>query len=91
MKYTLIETNTYIKEKNKLNSKQLEKLSYVIEKLRNKESLEAKYKDHKLKGDLTNLRNCHIEPDLVLIYEKDKKELILTALRINSHANLGLK
>ena len=74
MKYTLIETNTYIKEKNKLNSKQLEKLSYVIEKLRNKESLEAKYKDHKLKGDLTNLRNCHIEPDLVLIYEKDKKE-----------------
>lgn len=43
MKYTLIETNTYIKEKNKLNSKQLEKLSYVIEKLRNKESLEAKY------------------------------------------------
>lgn len=91
MKYTLIETNTYIKEKNKLNSKQLEKLSYVIEKLRNKESLEAKYKDHKLKGNLTNLRNCHIEPDLVLIYEKDKKELILTALRINSHANLGLK
>lgn len=91
MKYTLIETNTYIKEKNKLNSKQLEKLSYVIEKLCNKENLEAKYKDHKLKGSLTNLRNCHIEPDLVLIYEKDKKELILTTLRINSHANLGLK
>lgn len=90
MKYTLLETNTYIKEKNKLNSKQLEKLAYVIEKLRNGEVLERKYKDHKLKGDMEILRDCHIEPDLVLIYAKDKEKLILTALRINTHSNLGL-
>lgn len=90
MKYTLTETNAYLKDKSKLSQKQLDKLQYVINKLLNDEILEAQYKDHKLKGKLKNFRDCHVEPNLVLIYEKDKEELILTALRVGAHSQLGL-
>ena len=90
MIYKLDETSAYKKDKKALNKKQLEKLAYVIEKLLNNEPLEHKYKDHELKGGLKGIRDCHIEPDLVLIYKKDKEELILTALRLGSHSNLGI-
>ncbi len=90
MIYEIIHTSTFKKEFLKLNQKQKNKLKIVLEKLKNNEALEIKYKDHKLKGDMENLRDCHIEPDLVLIYAKDKEKLILTALRINTHSNLGL-
>lgn len=90
MIYKLDETSAYKKDKKALNKKQLEKLAYVIEKLLNNEPLEQKYKDYELKGGLKGIRDCHIEPDLVLIYKKDKEELILTALRLGSHSNLGI-
>lgn len=73
MIYKLDETSAYKKDKKALNKKQLEKLAYVIEKLLNNEPLEQKYKDHELKGGLKGIRDCHIEPDLVLIYKKDKE------------------
>lgn len=49
-----------------------------------------KYKDHALKGNLKGIRDCHIRPDLILLYEKNNNELILTALRIGKHSELGL-
>lgn len=90
MIYKLDETSAYKKDKKALNKKQLGKLAYVIEKLLNNEPLEARYKDHELKGGLKGIRDCHIEPDLVLIYKKSDECLILTALRIGSHSNLGI-
>lgn len=60
----------------------------VLDKLANNETLESKYKDHALTGELKGYRDCHIKPDLVLIYQKQKDLLILKALRINKHSEV---
>ena len=51
--------------------------------------LEVRYRDHALTGEWNDHRDCHIKPDLVLIYQKpDDKTLRL--VRIGSHSELGL-
>ena len=57
--------------------KKLSKLNQVITKLANSEILESKYRDHKLIGDYVGLRECHIEPNWLLIYEITEHELRL--------------
>ncbi|AUC62354.1 toxin-antitoxin system RelE family toxin component [Cyanobacterium sp. HL-69] len=47
----------------KKRGKNIDKLKQIIIKLVNQEILEAKYKDHKLIGNYTDRRECHIEPD----------------------------
>lgn len=60
----------------------------VIEKLEKGEILEAKYKDHALQGIYKGSRECHIEPDLLLIYKKHDDILVLACLRVGSHSEL---
>lgn len=48
-----------------------------------------KNKDHTLTGDWQDHRDCHIKPDLVLIYRKPTKK-ILQLVRMGSHSELGL-
>jgi mRNA interferase YafQ len=52
-------------------------------------SLAGRYHDHALTGDWKNFRDCHIKPDLVLIYQKPNDE-ILQLVRLGSHSELGL-
>ena len=49
--------------------------------------LPAKYQDHKLTGEWGGLRECHLKPDLLLIYEKLDTETLRLA-RLGSHAEL---
>ena len=65
-----------------------EKLYEVIEKLANGEPLEEKYRDHYLSGDYKGCRECHIEPDWLLIYEIVDDILILMLYRVGSHSDL---
>ncbi|TLD84663.1 type II toxin-antitoxin system YafQ family toxin [Helicobacter trogontum] len=58
----------------------------IIQKLLSQELLESKYKDHKLQGDLKDFRECHIKPDLLLIYQVKQDSLHL--VRIGSHNHL---
>jgi mRNA interferase YafQ len=51
--------------------------------------LDGRYHDHALTGDWKNFRDCHIKPDLVLIYQKPNDE-ILQLVRLGSHSELGL-
>jgi len=48
-----------------------------------------KYRDHALTGNRKNYRDCHIKPDLVLMYRKPDDEL-LQLVRLGSHSELGL-
>lgn len=48
--------------------------------------LPERYHDHQLKGDKLGLRDCHIKPDLVLLYEKIDNSLILH--RLETHSEL---
>ncbi len=81
-------TNVFKKDYKKMSSrgKNMIKLDTVIIALANKQVLESKYKDHKLIGNFKARRECHIEPDWLLIYRIEKHELILE--RTGSHSDL---
>ncbi len=66
--------------------KDLNKFKKVIEKLVQGEPLEARYKDHVLVGGYKGTRECHLEPDWLLIYEQTEEELVL--IRTGTHADL---
>ena len=66
----------------------MSKLEEVLNKLQKEESLEEKHRDHLLVGDYAGFRECHITPDWLLIYAIDRGQLILTASRTGSHADL---
>ncbi len=86
----IIYTNSFKKDFKKIlkQQKKLEKLGSIIKTLSLEEKLDIKYKDHQLIGNFKYKRECHIEPDLLLIYEinQDEKELVLH--RIGSHSEL---
>jgi mRNA interferase YafQ len=67
-------------------NKDLQKLANIIKDLQLGKTLLQKNRDHKLKGNYSNCRECHIEPDWLLIYKKTKSELIL--VRTGSHSDL---
>ena len=69
----------------------MNKLFTVVEKLANDEILEENYRDHKLTGNYTGCRECHIEPDWLIIYEKVDDNLILILNRTGSHSDLFWK
>ena len=67
--------------------KDIDLLFDIVYQLANDIKLGAKHKDHKLKGKLKHLRECHLTPDWLLVYEKpDEKRLIL--LELGSHSRL---
>lgn len=68
--------------------KNLDKLFAVIEKLANGEELETKFRDHDLKGQFEGCRECHIEPDWLLIYEIFDDCLVLVLNRTGTHSDL---
>lgn len=61
----------------------------IIEALAKDDPLAEKYHDHPLGGDWVEYRDCHIKPDLVLIYRKPDTER-LELVRLGSHSELGL-
>jgi len=61
----------------KKQGKDLDKLFNVIEILEKGEKLEKKYEDHSLSGEYKGTRECHIEPDWLLVYEIMNDVLIL--------------
>ena len=72
-------------------NKDLGKLFEVIDILANGETLDAKYKDHSLTGNYRGTRECHIEPDWLLIYEIRGDVLVLMHYRLGSHSELFKK
>jgi mRNA interferase YafQ len=70
----------------KRRGKDLSKLKTVLAYLVEREPLPKHYKDHPLKGEFNDCRECHIEPDWLLIYSINSNDLIL--LRTGSHADL---
>ena len=66
----------------------IELLEEVIQILREQKPLPPNNFDHKLTGNYKGFRECHIQPDWLLIYAVDGKELILTASRTGTHSDL---
>ena len=86
-----LETTSQFRKDYKLMKKRglnLRLLEDVLDKLIREEPLETRHRDHALTGNSRGLRECHIQPDWLLIYAIDKGRLILTASRTGSHADL---
>ena len=64
-------------------------LGLVVAALARDEPLETRHHDHALTGDWKDHRDCHVKPDLVLIYRKPD-DSILPLVRLGSHSELGL-
>ena len=84
-------TNQFKKDykRVKKQNKNLNKLRKVIESIVAKEKLESRYKDHPLAGKLKGFRDCHVEPNWILIYKATAVMLILE--RTGSHSELFKK
>ena len=88
MKFKLARSNSFKRSFKKLKLTDDEESNYIeiIYKLLNGEELEAKYKDHQLKGNLKEFRECHIKPDLLLMYRINSD--VLELVDIGSHSEL---
>ncbi|MBS4095489.1 MAG: type II toxin-antitoxin system YafQ family toxin [Sulfuricella sp.] len=61
----------------------------LVKALADDQPLAEKHRDHSLGGEWLDYRDCHVKPDLVLIYRKPDSEL-LELVRLGSHSELGL-
>ena len=68
--------------------KDMSKLAFVIDELAQGRELDEKYCDHQLKGKLKDFRECHIEPDWLLVYRIRDNELELFLFRTGTHSDL---
>ncbi len=70
----------------KKRGKDLNKLKEDVSAIANNEVLEERDRDHALSGNWSGSRNCHIEPDWILIYQVDGEHLFLE--RTGRHSDL---
>ena len=66
----------------------IELLDNIIRALSRGEILSEKNKDHSLSGDWVGHRECHIQPDWLLVYRIDDDVLVLTLSRTGTHSDL---
>ncbi len=88
--YKIVYTNRMKKDAKLMRKrgKDMNKLIKVLALLAEGNPLPAQYKDHQLSGSLSDFRECHIEPDWLLMYQIYDDILIISATATGSHADL---
>lgn len=90
-KYSLRQTNRFnkhLKLMAKRNKSSIRKIAETVDLLQRGEKLPEQFRDHELAGNLKGSRECHILPDLLLIYRIFNNILILELVDTGSHADL---
>lgn len=90
MKYEVKFTSQFKRDLKlaKKQGKDIDKLFDVISTIAEGRKLDEKYHDHNLSGDYAGCRECHVEPDWLLIYEVVNKVLVLMIYRVGTHSEL---
>ncbi len=91
MGYFIISTNQYNRSFKKLifgGKVRREEIEKVIEIIISNSKLPFKFKDHKLKGDMADFRECHIKPNILLIYKIKRDGTTLILVNIGTHSDL---
>ena len=90
MKYEIKVSNTFKKDVRLAQKRNhdLSQLGKVIDLLAAGQPLPHKYKDHPLTGNYKGYRECHIQPDWLLIYQYHHEGLYLYLTRTGSHSDL---
>ena len=93
MKYEVKFTNQFKRDLKlaKKQNKDLDKLFEVVNILASGGTLDASYRDHDLSGNYKGTRECHIEPDWLLVYEIRDEVLVLMLYRLGTHSELFKK
>lgn len=88
--YRLEFTHQYLKDLKIARKRGLDenKLNTIIRLLLDGRKIPIQNKNHKLSGNYKGLYECHIEPDWLLIYSKNKSIHLITLIRTGSHADL---
>ncbi len=84
----IFQTSQFKKDfkRTKKRGKDLNKLKEVVSAIANSEALQERHRDHALSGNWSGSRDCHIEPDWILIYRVDGEFLFLE--RTGGHIDL---
>lgn len=92
MKYEVKFTSQFKRDLKlaKKQGKDINRLFDVISTLAEGKKLDSKYRDHNLSGDYTGCRECHVEPDWLLVYEVMDHVLVLMIYRVGTHSELFL-
>lgn len=92
IKYSIKRSNNFKKQYKKIlkQGKDISKMEKVIEIIASGEQLDEKYKDHNLNDNkyYRGCRECHIEPDWLLVYKIINNVLILYLVETGSHSDL---
>ena len=88
MLYDIFFSKQYKKSFAKLSKNDQNLTDEIVYKRANGIKLEPKYKDHALSGAYEGFRDCHIKPDLLLIYKINKNALELYLADLGSHSKL---
>ena len=90
MHYEIASTHQFEKDVRlaKKRGFDITKLTSIVEKLAKGKPLPAKYKDHPLSGEFTGNRECHIQPDWLLVYKKEETIQLIKLVRTGRHADL---
>lgn len=93
MPRSLKETGQFKKDKKHIKGSgrhDWDRIRSVVRELMNDRPLDSKHRDHELSGDYAGVRECHVEPDWLLIYDKegDVKSGALKLIRTGSHSEL---
>lgn len=85
----IIRSNKFKTDIKKIQKKAaILELKKVIIALANQEVLDVKYRAHQLGGNYSGYMECHVKPDLLLIYKHSLDELYLYLARVGSHSKL---
>ena len=90
MKYEIVPSNQFRKDLRLAQKRgyDLDKIKRVIRTLADGDALEARYRDHRLTGDYNGFRECHVQPDWLLVYQIDGERLLLFLARTGTHGDL---
>lgn len=90
MKYDIKMSSKFKKDLRaaKKSGHDLNELDKIVKMLAEGKKLPPKNRDHDLHGKFEGARECHIEPDWLLIYQYNNNELILYLISTGSHSNL---
>lgn len=89
--YSVFRTTRFKKDYKKLSQTNKLLLKHVVKQLAQNEPLDEKYQDHKLVGNYLGCRECHLKPDVLLIYRVHQDILELALVRVASHSELFKK
>jgi mRNA interferase YafQ len=90
MTYQLILTGKFKKglKRAKKRGLNIALLDSIVDKLIHGQVLDEKYKDHELKGKYSGFRECHLQPDWLLLYLLEDDILTLTLVETGTHSDL---